>query len=237
MKKRQLLFGAKVQNTELEQKKNVEAMKSLNIFQGIQKLPLFRFIECLSDNNLHALVIPGSAGNPTDEELQEAWGKILSEYSDSIGTAEYKMYVNCYKEISIYKITLDQIQIAVDLLRVNNSKYFQDQLNKLLHTKCTFNYLDQATYQAELSKCERMAKGIKIRLDLKVNQFQAMKDSFEKEIPGEIPDKRAVFASTLVTLSDHAKYHISDAIMTGEYCERIKRFNKYVDSLNSKPKK
>lgn len=235
MKKRFSLFGKKVHGTLPEQKNSAAPEKSSSIFQNIHELPLHRFIDCLEEN-YSSLIKPGTGWiKPTEKELFAAWTAILAEYSEAVGTAEYKVYVSLYKEISIYAITLEQIHFCVILLRSVYSKYFADQLNKILKTKCVFNILDRKTYDDELNKCERLAKGIKLRMDLKESQFKAIKDKYEGEADKEENNNtRAFFSSMLVTLSDLAKYHITDHIMVGEYTERIKRYNKHVEQLNSK---
>jgi hypothetical protein len=43
---------------------------------------------------------------------------------------------------------------------------------------------------------------------------------------------RAYFESILITLSDHAGYHIKDDITVYEFGERIRRLNHYIKKLN-----
>lgn len=186
------------------------------------------FVDCIVDDNLHSLVI---SGKPTDDELAEAWGNILSEYTDAIGNNEYKLYVGLYKEISILKLTYHQILNAVSVLKHTYSEYLCNELNRLLGQRCVFNWNDQPSYQEALNKCLRRSKSIKISIDLKVIQFEGIQKKHKDENRQEYT--RAYFDTVLINLSDHAKYEIQDTITVGKYCERVTRLNKYIENLRS----
>ena len=198
------------------------------IHEKICDLPLNKFIDCIVDGNLTSLTI---SGYPTQEQLVTAWGNILAEYSELIGTDEYRMYVQLYKEVNIIKITLSQITIAINILRVIRDDYFVAELNKLLGTTCKFNWNDQASYQAECNKCINRSAALKIKLDLKNLQFEAI----EKKNTGTGEKlERQYFISILITLSDHVKYRIEETIKMSEYCDRLKRFSDYCEQIKKK---
>ena len=216
----------------------------LSIYQGISNLPLSRFIDCIVDGNLYALVITGI---PDQKQLQTAWANILQDYSEAIGAGEYKLYISLYKEISLLKIDYDSIYSIVDALRsiqeyilskdyevdedfYTLQKSLSDSLNKILKISCRFNTKDNASYQDELDKCIRRSGGLKIRLDLKLLAFAEI----EKKTKGGKKMDRAYFDSMLITISDHAKYEIGENITVSKYCERIKRYNQYCESLKRK---
>lgn len=201
--------------------------------QALDELPLNKFIECIVDGNLAALII---SGIPAEDQLKTAWENISQQYIERIGTSEYKMYIALYKEINTLKISLNQINIIAQreaegiepgILRLYYVEKLAQELNSLLRTNCKFNYADAKSYHAELDKCIRRSKSIKIQLDLKLLTF----DAIEKKNKGKKGQKmdREYFTSILVTLSDHAKYHIADNIKMGEYCERLKRFIQYCE--------
>ncbi len=216
----------------------------LSLYQSISNLPLSRFIDVIVDNNLYALVI---SGTPDPAKLTQAWHDILQEYSAAIGSGEYKVYVSLYREVEGLKLDLREIHSLVDSMRViqdyifvhdfncqvevfDYQKALGNALNSLLKTNCKFNNKDHATYQEELNKCIRRSAGIKIKLDLKLMAFEAIE---KKNKGGNIMD-RAYFDSMLITISDHAKYEITENITVSKYCERIKRFNQYCESLKSR---
>jgi len=215
-----------------------------SIYQNITNLPLSKFIDCIVDGNLSALIITGF---PDFKRLQSAWNNILQDYSEAIGTGEYRLYISLYKEISLLKIDYESIHTIVDALRsiqefivINDYDVNEDvyscqkvlckELNKLLHTSCRFNNRDDISYHEELNKCIRRTGGLKIRLDLKLLAFAEIE---KKAKDGKKMD-RAYFDSMLITISDHAKYEIGENITVSKYCERIKRYNLYCESLKSK---
>mgnify|MGYP007007267519 CR=1 FL=1 len=237
MNKKPWLFGRKVANTNTESLKAPDQIKSSNIYRSIQTLPLHKFIDCIvpienedgtEQQSLASLIISGS---PTETELKEAWANILQEYSEKIGNAEYKVYIKLYQEIIILELSLEQVYSLVDILQHCYDESLAKELNELLKTDCKFNWKDQASYQAELLKCIRRSKSIKIQHDLKMMQFEAIQKKHEGK---EQKQDRAYYTSMLVTLSDHAKYHITEMITVAEYCERIKRFTQFVENLKSK---
>lgn len=230
MKKRSRQFGKKESTTATETSPKLQAVLS-NMYLSIQKLPLHRFIDCIVDGNLHSLIISGA---PSIIELQITWGNILQEYSQAIGNNEYRLYTSLYKEIALIKITYDQIGEAVKILRIVHSEYFHKELNKLLKTDFKLNPNDQASYQEELSKALRRSRSLIIKHDLKKLQFEAIQKKQEGK-GGKFT--REYFVSILITLSDYAKYPIQDTITVSEYCERIKRFNIYLDALEPIKKK
>ena len=207
-------------------------------YKSIDELPLNRFIDCLVDNNLTALIISGQPQDFSNEILSTAWGNIQSQYIERIGTGEYKMYVKLFKEIQLLKITLIQINCLAarqtdnndpGILRLCYDEHLVGELNKLLKTTCTLNWKDPKSYHAELDKCINRSKAFKIQLDLKLLTF----DAIEKKNQGKQTPKatREYFVSILVTLSDHAKYMIPDTIKMSEYCERLKRFNQACEKV------
>jgi hypothetical protein len=187
-------------------------------------LPLNKFIDCIVDGNLQALTI---SGFPTQGQLQAAWENILVEYSEAMGSTEYRMYVQLFKDISISKIILDQLTIALNILQVTYDEFFHTEVNRILRTDCKFNWKDQASYQAEIKKCFNRSKALKIALDLKLLKFESI-EAKNKNKTGQKIDRK-YFISVLITLSDHAKYQIQETIKMNEYCERVRRFTEYCE--------
>lgn len=201
-------------------------------YKTIHDLPLSKFIDCIVDGNLYALII---SGDPTKEQLAEAWDFILGQYTELVGTQEYQLYKVLYCEVAVLKITLDQLRILaakvndqdekVGILRIIYDEYFAKELNKLVNTNCKFNWNNQKEYHEELDKCVRRGKALKIQYDLKNLQFKAI----EKKNSGTAAVKmdRQYFTSILITLSNFAKFRIDSSITMDEYCLRIKDHNDY----------
>ena len=207
----------------------------------IDELPRNKFVDCDVDNNLASLII-GTVPDPETLKnlypaLNDAWNNILSQYGERVGSNEYKMYVALYKEISLLRITLQQITSLAGrekkdeegniiqpagLLRLYYVEEKAKELNELLKTSCRFNNLDAKSYHAELDKCINRSKAIKIQLDLKLLTFH----SIEQKHKGKVEQKstRQYHDSMLVTLSDFVKYNLPEDMKMGQYCERLNRF-------------
>jgi len=216
----------------------------LSIYLSIDTLPLSRFIDCMVDNNLNALIISGTPESTF--QLQSAWENIQQQYTEAVGSSEFKLYLSLYKEVSLLKIECDLLQSAANILcEIQNylvthpeapefvlkaQTIWAAEVNKILKTNFRFNHLDKSTYEAELNKCISRGKSIKIKLELKLLAFAAIQ---KKNKGGEAMDRR-YFDSMLITISDHAKYEISENITVSKYCERIKRYIHYCESLKTK---
>lgn len=208
-------------------------------YRDIYSLPLRNFEECLLNKNLSALII---SGFPTPEELNKAWESIVTEYSDSLGSVEYDLFGHLFKEVKNLEIDYACVQTCIGTLRKIYSAYFCSELNMLLHINSKLDTLvdkegnvkDVATYLAILDKCERRSKAMKIRLDLKTIEFDAVKDKMSGE--GKEIDKN-YFTSMLIILSKHNGYRITKEITVSEYCEYMKQFNLYCEQMRDQIKK
>jgi hypothetical protein len=199
-------------------------------YRHITEMPLSRFIDVVVDDNFAALII---TGYPPIEELQMAWGVIQGECADTVEGQEHKMYVSLFKEVNILALNLQTINCLVEMLEQIYYPEFAAALNKLLNTSFKFDPFDPAKYMATLKNCMMRSKAIKINLDLKQMQLQAMQAKVEE--PGK-KVTREYFQSILITLSNHVKYPVSDSITVYEYYDRLKRFNRECDELRKQVK-
>lgn len=207
--------------------KNVQPSK---YYSTISELPLRRFIQVVVDNNIYALII---TGKPTDDELYQAWEDIRSEYTDAIKDYESKMIISLEKELLRIKITYQQIVELIDVLKKVYTVQFARELNKLLKSSFKFDVTKPEEYDKELQNATNRSKGIKIEMDLKQINFDAIV-SKRAATKSEKPT-REYFHGILITLSDFAKYLISeDSITVFEFCERIRRLNQHLEKQTLK---
>lgn len=206
--------------------------QSYKYYSSIVDLPLDRYIDVQVNGNYNALTIQG---DPPISELEVAWLYIQQEYADSIQDNEYKQYLSLLQEITELNGRLQQVQINVDQIKIilvhhyNNPedqdfisfiKAHADNLNRLIGKR--FNFLDKDTVEKSLQSCINRSRSIKIQLDLKMISYEGIKDKFEK---GKKPDA-AYYRSILISLSNHAGYHLTDKITVYEFCERLRRLQK-----------
>lgn len=214
------------------EKLSPSAIPSLSLYRTISELPLRVFITCIVDKNLSALII---SGNPTVNELEEAWEDIRQQYADAIGDHEHRLCTSLYKELAIMNCNFRMIILLVDLLGHAFMKELADELNDILNTSFAFDPSDPIQYKKELQRCLNRSKSILLDIELKEKQYK----SIAGKQPGEATTKptKEYFISILITLSDHAKHDIPDTISVFEFCERLKRFNHYVEHLESLKRK
>lgn len=202
-----------------------------NLYRSINNLPLHRFIDCMVNHNLSSLII---SGFPNEIELSTSWSIIVQQYTDAMGNQEHRLYTNLTKEIAVNTITYNLINRTVEILRKQYHKELATELNKLLLTTFKFDFQDQERYNKELDRCVNRSKSLKISIDL----LQIKIAELEKKFTGktQLPTIE-YYQSTLITLSDYAKYQITDSITVFEFCERIKRLNSFLEQSHSKNKK
>ena len=201
---------------------------SVKLYRSIHDLPLHRFVECITTDSLHSLIIEGT---PSEDELKTTWHKIADQYSASVGNYEYQIYLNCFKEAATLAVDLQNIEFLIEALRKAFYQPLLDALNKAMQTSVVLEGLEKEAYNKELDSLYRRSRGLKIRLHLKKAQYDALSKKFEGT--GEKPS-RDYFESMMITLSDHAGFQLSMNMSVFEYCERLKRFIQYVEKMNNK---
>lgn len=172
------------------------------------------------DGNFAALII---SGFPSEQDLRLAWEKIQEQYSEKVGSFEYRLYVNLYKEIHILSATIDTIQILIAQLRAVYVKKWADKLNSALFTNYSFDVINSDEYDKTLDICHNKTGGLRLNLDLKLINFKAIE---EKNKSADGKASRGYFQSILITLSDNVGYYLTDNITVFEFCDRIVRSQK-----------
>lgn len=199
--------------------------QTVSLYQSIDDLPLSNFITCLVDNNLNALV---KSGLPSSDQLQSKWMEILTDYTDAIGSNENKMSLSIYKECIALDCKLKIVHACVTVLEGDYEETLAMMLNQLC--KCNYSYQGENKIK-ELKSALARSKSIKIALDMKLLDFEGMR---EKQTKNDNKPTRKYFISVLIFLSNHAKYAITDTISVAEYCERVRQYNIFCEQ--SKPK-
>ncbi len=207
---------------------SVETSPSAILYRNIVDLPLYLFIDAMVDDKIHSLVI---SGHPSEHELMEAWGEIVVQYNEAMGSADARMHFSLYKQILQKKIELKQVIEAVNILRIEYVPKILNFLNGLFYVNVTLDPADREAYENKLVSFLNRSRGIVLAIDMKTLQL----DAIEKKNSGNAkkPDRK-YFQSWLLNLSDHAKYEITDNILTFQFTERVRRYNSYVEELNKR---
>lgn len=197
---------------------------SRSIYRNIAELPLYLFIDAEIDGKLHSLVIEGPY---TEIEIQNTWYKILDQFNAAMGDHESRLYLSLFKQIALKQIDIEAIEEIVHILKtIGYSDRMGKLLNNMLMANIVFTPDNPEQYQTQLQRCLGMKAGLKLSLDLKTLEFNAIK----KRNKGKtVTPSREYFSSVLINLSDHAKYLVDDKITVFEYCERLRRLTKFLD--------
>jgi hypothetical protein len=201
-------------------------------YRSIEDLPLRNFIDAAVDGNLSALII---SGTPTQLDLLAAWQDIQSEFADTMGDHEHRLYMILSNQVRELSITLEQITTLIECLLNVYYEPFAIRLNSLLHTNFKFDPTDQKAYDAMLRGCAMRSKDLKIDIELKLIEMQAIEQKHKSD--GREQYTKKYFKSVLRTLSDHVKYRVEDTITTFEYCDRLKSYIAHCEDLNRQIKK
>lgn len=202
----------------------------------ITDLPLSKFIEALCDGNLYALVKSGDADK---EELLIVWDDLLLQYSDAIGDSETRLYMTLFNEVENEKITIKQVEMCIQILDAHNrfgmpyEELYKKDLNKFNSSNFEFDISDPVKFNDELSKSRKRANALNLNFRVKKERF----DTLEKKVKeGKKPDRK-YFQDVLISISDHSKYEINDNISVYAFCERMRRYKSYIDTLEQQQNK
>lgn len=233
-KKRPSLSSKKVTDGPMPQSQTPSdcTTPSQKWYTTIADLPLKIFITCIVTGDLSHLIIEG---RPTPQQLAETWAVILQEHADAIGTAEHKLYTSLCRTLIELQHDYNAVETFVPLLQKFYVKEFAKEVNKALRMQFKFDWKNGQLYQKELEKAWKMLKGLKLRIDQKAEQIQAMRAANEGGEPSR-PATREHFLAALVSLSNHVKYRIDDSITVYEYCKRIHDYNEYIRQWQQKKK-
>lgn len=215
----------------MQQTKNAE----IKYHESIDNLTMSKFKECFIHGNISALII---SGYPAEDDLLKAWENIKNQYSERAGGEEYQLYISIYKEVSILKIKIDQVQVVVGrenkedgirpgLMRLCYDDYFAYEINKLFNTNVKFERNDHDAYIKQLDGFVNRGKAFKIKYDLANMKFEALEKRHQKN-GNLVTINEEYFDTILVTLSDFAKFHIDDSIKMSEYFIRLKKLNNFI---------
>lgn len=204
-----------------------ETIPSPKYYRSIYKLPLHRFIDCMVDQDLQALVI---SGKPTREELEKVWGEIKLEAADKAGDLEYRVYLNLYKEVNTLKGDIDKAHELIALLHDTYVPQFARKLNALLITDFAFDVMNAEEYDRILEVCYNMTGGLQLRLTIQQKNFEAI----QKKNEGNAAPTRDYYLSLLITLSDNAGYGLDENITVFEFYERMRRAIQRTKDLKKK---
>jgi hypothetical protein len=211
----------------------------MKYYQSIVDLPLNKFIECMVDKNLFALVI---SGEPSLEQLTTAWEDVMNEYSDIMMDGEGKLHFNLLKEVELLKLDIQKVNICLQILEaevnfpefVTPDKKYATDLNKLSNSNFSFDHSKPDQFRNELKRATNRSKSLLILLGIKQSNLDAINTKANTIV--KKPTKE-YFYSILNTLSMFTKFQLTDAITVYSFCDWIKKYNEHTKFLESQTTK
>lgn len=208
-----------------------QAGSTATLYTSIHKLMFDRFEDAFVDGDLKALII---CGEPTEQELQEAWLSIREQYADALADTQQKRFISIFKDLQKLKIKQMQALTLISVLETCYVEKFTHLLNKLFHKKLKFDINNLDSYHADLKRMHSHAKGISLHIQLKEIELAAFD---EKNSSGAHKPTRDYFAGILINLSDHAGYAIrKNELSTYDFCQRVRRYKDHINKLQATKK-
>lgn len=191
-----------------------------------ETLPMNSFISCLIDKDYSQLVIDG---NPTDEELHNAWNEIYQQYANIVGEGQQNYTLVLAGEIERLSYKIKVIEDSVNILRL----YKFDELVDILHEhgfNFPFDIEDEAKYRTDLDRVLNRLKPIISGYEQRIREFENIQKSNDTE-----PVNRTYFNSVLSSLSKFiGGLILPENITIGYFATTLNLYLKYVESINQK---
>lgn len=183
-----------------------------------------KFLDAYIDGNLKSLII---SGNPTEQEINEAWAGIYEEYVDLMGDKNQKFYLEVSKETMILKAKIALIESSIFLLSKIYIKQVADRVVKILGGKFNFDFFNKEAYEKDIQGLKIRSKSLSIEYKLKQSQLETL----EAEQKGEKPT-RDLFIVIFINLRGYYKYHVPNTISVLEFCKMLKELIHHTEKIN-----
>ena len=206
-----------------------ESKVTLNLYQSINKLPLSIFIDCLVDETYNGLIIEGEA---TNEELQNAWAKIMEEYGNAVAPNEVENKLRKVKSLAMKSYKIQRIEIVLYLLSkypceklynmlftfgytLPKLKYSQDNADKVLDIFLGYFKKDITDYQI-------------LEKETETNQEETPKPKYTRQYFDDV-------LSSICTTLKMPSLSI-ESMSVGAYCAYLNRYNSFIKSQQKQTK-
>ena len=203
-------------------------------YQSCSQCPLDRFITCLVDSDLSALVI---SGNPSLGDLAEAWGNIYAEYLDLNNDNETIYLLQLQKEIGLLTEIKIEVETAIQFLSMallpNMEYMFREDLVKILRDRdfdYPFDLANPQQYLQSLEAIDSRLSPFRLRLELNVKEY---KDYLKSK--GDQTVDKTYFNKMLTRIARFRRLTVIRATEITVY-EFVMMVQDYLEYINSQQK-
>lgn len=197
-------------------------------------------MRAICEGDLRALII---AGEPTAEDLFDAWSDLFNDFLDGLGDNQHKYRQSLESDIGILDSNLQVCELCLGHIQpgiviLSRLPQFIAHLRDLGFTDHKFDTDDLYSYKKDLEDIFYRSREWKIDLQLKIIELNELMDSLSKE-----PEKKADRKFFLNILSHIATYKKVAVIHTSEisgeeFCSMFSEYmehNKAVKRSRNKP--
>lgn len=211
--------GQKPENRERQ-------LKSYSIYSSCYTCPLNVYIRVVCDNDFNALVI---SGNPTEDAIKEAAGKLFAEFSQLCGDSSASRHNTLLREIYMYRAQIVGYSICARLMLMDD-------------LECAVKNLNELGFRCKMPENEKEIESLGERLSSKIKEKtirmkKAQKDfeSLKETKQGEKPTRR-YFVDQLIEISKWLGFRVTDDITIAEYASYLNKMKEYVETIRLKMK-
>jgi hypothetical protein len=202
----------------------------MKLYESISKLPLGKFVDCYVDGRFESLILEGE---PTAEEISEAWQKILTQFFDAMGTADQKLYIQLLKEVNTMVATINQANTLINVMHKTYAYQLGIRLNKVLGTNIKWPQEGREQINRHLKRCTSLIKPIEMKLAFKEPALKLLQQKLESG-----SDKKPTweyFDRLLNLLEENFSVPIDYNIVTSRFCDKVKRmYNLKTSATNAR---
>ena len=189
----------------------------MKLLRRCSETTMGQFRQCLEHNNISALIVEGE---PTAEQLAEAWAALFLEYCDLSEAHETTYRVRLYCKIEVYKVKLDICQSWVDLIAIRPSEKINEALRNLdYHFDLDPSNPEQ--YKADIARINAELRSL--RFDIKVMEVEYAAIQKSPTIDDAVDVK--YFSTIYTRINNYYKYNaVNDQTKVEMYCALLREF-------------
>lgn len=192
--------------------------EQLILLSKASDVPMYKFIDCMCNNNLTQLVV---SGEPSPEQLAEAWTELFFEYCDLIEATETKYRVRLVSEISLNEQKIELVSNWVKILEIS----YMPKLVSALHI-LDINYeldpRDSEQYQKDLKRIHAELNLSRLELRIKKAEYAAI-ISNQSTTQSSVDEK--YFKTMFFRINNYAKREAVNGMTTvQDYCVALKDY-------------
>lgn len=200
----------------------------MKYYQHISRTPLSVFVDCYVDNNLQALVIEGEV---PEAILTTTWEELQSQFSQAMGSSDYRTLLKLMKEVNIISTTISQAQALIELMEHAYHEQLAILLNTVVKEKLKWSN-DREIINKNLSRCRSRITAMEMHYEIKKSQLEVI----EKKVgsTATTAPSRDYFDMLLNLIEEHFKVSATYELLTSRFCEKVKRMGEQLKKINGR---